>query len=337
MAKQRHGINDAYRGTVGTVIGYEWRGKWCLRARPRRVRNPRTEKQQLNRQLFKQMVQLAGALKVVLRVGLRQESLRQHMTECNLFVRLNKGSLTVPPLGMDMQVDWPDIVVSDGAVLTPEFTEVQTGGDMVEFRFGGEGGGDDEVYLAAYCPELQATAMSAGTARRTGRVAITLPEAWHGREVHLWGFATDYKGGASVSVYLGTATADDVVGELGELGEAGGGFRPTPTPSGSPLPGGDGCRGLRSIPSREGQGWVNSHNSPNSPTDNNDSPTDKETSPTDKAAPPSAEKSPFFDLPYNIFAAPPLYNEKLYSYGKQQSQREEPETQHQPRGGQGHL
>ena len=28
MAKQRFGINDAYRGSVGTVIGYEWRGKW---------------------------------------------------------------------------------------------------------------------------------------------------------------------------------------------------------------------------------------------------------------------------------------------------------------------
>ncbi len=63
MAKQRFGVNDAYRGTVGTVIGYEWRGRWCLRARPLHVRNPRTAKQQSNRQLFKQMVDLASHMK----------------------------------------------------------------------------------------------------------------------------------------------------------------------------------------------------------------------------------------------------------------------------------
>lgn len=40
MAKQRFGINDAYRGSVGTVIGYQWRGQWCLRAKPRFVKNP---------------------------------------------------------------------------------------------------------------------------------------------------------------------------------------------------------------------------------------------------------------------------------------------------------
>lgn len=69
MAKQRYGINDGYRGTVGTVIGYMWRGRWCLRARPRSVRNPRTEKQQHNRELFKQMVFLASAFKQALRQG----------------------------------------------------------------------------------------------------------------------------------------------------------------------------------------------------------------------------------------------------------------------------
>ena len=67
MAKQRFGINDGYRGTVGTVIGYQWRGKWCLRARPRFVRNPRTERQQRNRDLFKASVQLAGSMKEALR------------------------------------------------------------------------------------------------------------------------------------------------------------------------------------------------------------------------------------------------------------------------------
>ena len=91
MAKQRYGINDAYRGTVGTVIGYEWRGQWCLRSRPRSVRNPRTAKQQANRLLFKRVVALTSALGDVLRMGMKGLSLSLHLTEANLF---NKSALS---------------------------------------------------------------------------------------------------------------------------------------------------------------------------------------------------------------------------------------------------
>ena len=80
MAKQSNGINDGYRGAVGTVIGYEWRGKWCLRSRPRRVHNPRTERQQERRSLFGQAAQLAADLLGVLRIGLRHEALKRHRT-----------------------------------------------------------------------------------------------------------------------------------------------------------------------------------------------------------------------------------------------------------------
>lgn len=112
MAKQRYGINDAYRGTVGIVIGYEWRGKWCLRARPLDVHNPRTEKQQSNRQLFKQMVELAGHMKMALHKGLRGVSLGMHVTECNLFVNRNKDCFSLDGEGK-MVVDWEGLIMID--------------------------------------------------------------------------------------------------------------------------------------------------------------------------------------------------------------------------------
>ena len=120
MAKQRFGINDAYRGTVGTVIGYEWRGKWCLRSRPLHVRNPRTARQQSNRMLFKQMVALAGSMKMALRKGLRGISLGMHVTECNLFVKRNKDCFSLDGDGK-MVVDWERLAVSEGAVAAPLF------------------------------------------------------------------------------------------------------------------------------------------------------------------------------------------------------------------------
>ena len=120
MAKQRFGVNDAYRGTVGTVIGYEWRGRWCLRARPLHVRNPRTAKQQSNRQLFKQMVDLASHMKFALRKGLRGVSLGMHVTECNLFVKRNKECFSLDAEGR-MVVDWERLIVSEGEVAAPVF------------------------------------------------------------------------------------------------------------------------------------------------------------------------------------------------------------------------
>ena len=244
MAKQRYGINDAYRGTVGTVIGYEWRGKWCLRSRPSHVHNPRTEKQQANRSLFRQMVDLAGSMKTALRKGLRHVSLGMHVTECNLFLKRNKGRFSLDADGK-LSVDWEQLIVSEGTLPAPLFVtptptppcregmatqakgmtlqndnvmrqpvpSLQGGvahgaGVGATFSFlphaeGVRACGGDEVYVYAYCPEMGEGVLSAPAYRRTGVVTLTLPERWQGKEAVFYGFAVDYEGKASESIYIG--------------------------------------------------------------------------------------------------------------------------------------
>ena len=74
----------------------------------------------------------------------------------------------------------------------------------VEIPFEWDGGsGDDEVYVYAYCPEMEEGVLSASAWRRSGRVQLTLPERWQGKEIHLYGFAVDEKGAASATVYIG--------------------------------------------------------------------------------------------------------------------------------------
>ena len=224
MAKQRFGINDAYRGTVGTVIGYEWRGKWCLRSRPLRVRNPRTAKQQSNRLLFKQVVDLAGRMKMALRKGMHVASLAEHMTECNLFVKRNKGLFALEAEGegqeRQLAVDWESLAISEGQ-LTPVvwsagILPATASGSMpaesrrsivVPFAPCAEeerASGDDEVYVWAYCPEAGEGVLSAPAYRRAKQVEISLPERWQEMTVHLYGFAMDYRGEASPTTYIGT-------------------------------------------------------------------------------------------------------------------------------------
>ena len=74
----------------------------------------------------------------------------------------------------------------------------------VEIPFEWDGGsGDDEVYVYAYCPEMEEGVLSASAWRRSGRVQLTLPERWQGKEIHFYGFAVDEKGAASATVYIG--------------------------------------------------------------------------------------------------------------------------------------
>ena len=220
MAKQRFGINDGYRGTVGTVIGYQWRGQWCLRARPRFVHNPRTERQQQNRQLFKAVWSFATQLRMPLRTSLRQTALESHMTECNRFMHLNKGLFAIDTEGR-LTVDYENLAVSEGPVVPVEFrtpilpsVETQQAASLqrdncsivVPFEknpLHRQANGDDEVYVLALCPDLEDNRLSASAYRRQKSINITLPDEWQGHEVHLYGFVVDYAGRASESAYIG--------------------------------------------------------------------------------------------------------------------------------------
>lgn len=206
MAKQRFGINDAYRGSVGTVIGYEWRGQWCLRAKPRFIKNPRTEAQQRNRDLFKQAVRFAGSLRPALRYGMREKALEAHMTDCNYFYHKNKDCFALEE--GRLVVDYANLRVSDGPVAPVGFDTPTVEGREVTLAFEKNplhmrAGFDDEVRLMAICPEENEIVMSGSVPRRGKSISIMLPAFWEGKEVHLYGFVTDYVGRASASTYIG--------------------------------------------------------------------------------------------------------------------------------------
>ena len=202
MAKQTFGILDGYCGTVGPVIGYQWRGRWCLRSRPRRVHNPQTERQQEHRMLFRDMVQMASRMNHTLRVGFRAAALEEKMTEGNLFVKMNKALFS--PQG----IDYEGLQVSAGPVAPVEFTRAEVDGDMVlhtEFAKNPlhlSASGDDQVFVYAYCPALGRGVLSAPAYRRSKRLDMSLPDEFAGQELHFYGFVTDYAQRASETCYI---------------------------------------------------------------------------------------------------------------------------------------
>lgn len=202
MAKQNFGILDGYRGTVGPVIGYQWRGRWCLRARPRKVYNPQTAAQQEHRLLFRDMVQLAGRMKVALRVGLHSAALEEHMTECNLFVKMNKDRFS--PQG----VDFGALEISRGSVAPVAFTTAEVDEHNVlhatfeKNPFHLRANSDDEVFVYAFCPSLCQGCLSAPVYRRNRQIHMALPDEWAGQQVAFYAFVRDYRQETSDTLYL---------------------------------------------------------------------------------------------------------------------------------------
>ena len=91
MAKLEQGILGPFRGKVGTVVGYLWRGRQVIRAYRREINYPNTERQQAEREWFVGMVRFAATARQALLLGLREKAAHLQMTEGNAFVKMNKS------------------------------------------------------------------------------------------------------------------------------------------------------------------------------------------------------------------------------------------------------
>ena len=219
MGSIRSGFLDGFSGRLGNVIGYEWRGRMCVRSMPSQYRDARTPGQMQQRSLFKEVVRFASRAKRVLKVGLKTVSIDAQMTESNYFMRINKGCFVLQAgaqassLQNELSIDYENLILADGPVAPVAFgvpqivDETTISVDFEKNPLRRVAHPDDLVYVAAYCPELGDFDLSAPVYRRSNRLTMSLNGYWAGREVHLWGFVVDGAGRASLSQYLGCTSA----------------------------------------------------------------------------------------------------------------------------------
>ena len=217
MATTINGQLLGLSGRVGPLVTYPWRGKWVARTFASKPKNPRTEKQQSHRMLFKQQVQLAGRMNWVLRETMDAVSMENGMTACNYFIKRNQAAFNAEE-GV-LAVDWSSLVLSEGPVApvafgAPEVTEGTT--LVVGFERNPRhmrADNYDRVYVYMYCPELQRGFFSAPVYRREQRIAVVLPEMFVGHEVHLWGMVQDNAGRWSETLYIGCGPIENTAAE----------------------------------------------------------------------------------------------------------------------------
>jgi len=217
MAKLGSSTFGGFSGKLGNVVGYNWKGVWCIRMRPMSIRNPRTEAQQKHRTMFAEEVRLAGRMSWALGVGMKAVSDEYHMTVQNAFVSLNQQAFSM--VDGAFEVDWKQLNVSAGPVAPVALTEAAVDEDNVlNAKFepnptGAKANRFDSVYTWIYCPELAMGYLAAPVYRMDKKVKVKLPDGFRGRVVHIYAFVVDKDKNSSLSSYI-TLENEDVVSLL---------------------------------------------------------------------------------------------------------------------------
>ena len=208
MAKQMEGYMGGFSGTLGTAVGYRWNGVWCMRSRPTRVHNPRTEKQMAHRGMFKAEVQLAARMRWAVNSGLLEAAREAHMTAYNLFVSLNQPCFTLDE--GEFKVDYAALALSCGTA-APVAVAAATAeaGNVLKVSFEKNPlhlscSQFDRVYLYVYAPAAGQGYLAAPVYRRSKSVAVALPEIFAGEQVHLYLMVQNERGMWSETAYAGS-------------------------------------------------------------------------------------------------------------------------------------
>lgn len=187
MGTITQGINGAFSGKVGSIIGSSWKGVGYMRALPSKVANPKTAGQVDHRAKFAAIVRFMRALSAFLRIGFYSET--EKMSGFNAAVSYNYHHAltgTYP----DFEIDYSKVLVSCGTLpgaLNPTIN--LTTPSQLEFTWednsnGNPGLSTDRVLLVAYDPNSgKAVTAVDGSTREEGSHLLTIPSMFKGKEV----------------------------------------------------------------------------------------------------------------------------------------------------------
>ncbi|MBP5527841.1 MAG: hypothetical protein J6X79_05235 [Bacteroidales bacterium] len=209
MAKQTGGHLGGFSGKLGTVVGYMWRGRWCVRAHNPYPANPRTPRQVEHREMFRQEVQLAATMRAAVNKGFKEVSYELGMTPYNLFVHLNQHAFSLNE-GI-FTVDYSALRLSTGPLQEAVYGAPEwTADNVLTVRFeGGSGRWNDYVRLYVYCPEWSTGILTAPVYRKDKKVSVMLSDMFVGREVHVYGLVSNDEGLWAETTYVGSLVCDE--------------------------------------------------------------------------------------------------------------------------------
>jgi hypothetical protein len=209
MGKLVNGINGAFEGKVGTVIGSSWKGLYYIKARPRRRTKKRGVKEKLNQGNFATLHYWLQPIIEFLRVGFKG-----YAPGVEGFIAAKSWALknAFMGVGSNRQLDPALVRVSFGDLPLPADISVTKSPDHVlTFTWNGAlvNGANhyDQAMLLAYNDVNKEKIIKlTGQFRNSGGDLLALPER-PGSCYHIYlAFTAHDRSRQSHSVYLGTVT-----------------------------------------------------------------------------------------------------------------------------------
>ncbi|MBR6292332.1 MAG: hypothetical protein IKR33_05985 [Bacteroidales bacterium] len=221
MATYKKGIDGPVMGKVGQHVGSKWKSIYYLRSLAAAVRNPRTPAQRRVRARFAQLMKMSHSFGAAIGKGFYKSPLMQRMTPTNIFISRNLDQVTAT--GPDsVEVNYGMLTVAEGRLAGVAFGAVDYGETQhltisvaMDGSTGGDGAdADDNVYLFAYCPDLELGVLSAPVKRSATAVTLSLSNNWDGQTVHLYGFAEASASNTRYPIYTCSLSAYCGSGEV---------------------------------------------------------------------------------------------------------------------------
>lgn len=207
MARFKNGILGGFSGKIGDAVGYQLRGEWIGRAKPKKKTGEPTAKEIANRAKFAFVQQWLQPITPFLRVGFKNYNPKfEGFVAAKSYNSKNAVTGAYPDFGIDPAL----ALVSFGSLSQAETASVASEAPMtITVRWSGGKIGDlEKAMILLYNIEAGSAIMDTSATWRANKIfEWTLKEQYSGKQYHVYlAFIDSNMSNQSTSQYLGMVT-----------------------------------------------------------------------------------------------------------------------------------
>ena len=211
MGSYNKGILGPFRGKVGSVIGYSWRGKDLMRGLPKESTATATAAQLEQRAKFSTVIKFLTPIKGILSAYFGKE--QNAKSPFNLATGYHLSEALLPGPDDTWLIDYPKVLISRGDLRGVDNPQILLEGGLINLTWtdnSGQGSASatDLLIAVVYCTEMnEFVQFNPAATRADASTTLTIPAYLSGTLAEIWvTFVTAEGNLAAISSYAGAVT-----------------------------------------------------------------------------------------------------------------------------------
>lgn len=207
MATFEDGINGGFKGKVGSVIGYKWKGKWVMRSIPKPSNKERSPKQLINEEKLRTIQRFLSKSIEFIRKGFSLVPEIERMSAFNAAMSYNKRHGFIIE-NDELKLNFENLMLAQGDLENAENLQIEQVGSAIKITWDFSGSwkrGSDQSMIFLIDDSLNhAIGTASGVQRKARKEVIPLVDIPSGTTLHIYmAFIADDRKSVSNSVYCG--------------------------------------------------------------------------------------------------------------------------------------